>query len=281
VDPEAAEMLQFYLVGYACIRRFYTLRDQDVVSSSSNQRVPPLKPLARKRAAAKALIASINSAADSIYGGLYDPERKSAIQVDGLLTLLGEATALLASSLAASKDRNGSTAAPKRIFTTPQIYALLAAIEDLSSVSSRVFAATEECLCATFREFAGSRPASPRALLKKSMTADSGSNSAFSYSVLGSEMMGKSLISDASGGSASAVMVGKAKGQGRGAGHAKENASDKGWDWRERFTTDGEGGAHDDGDAIDAKAHEILKVLRIGLAEELAWAELDEGASNM
>jgi hypothetical protein len=33
----------------------------------------------------------IGSAADNIYGGLYDPDRDSAVQVDGLLALLGEA----------------------------------------------------------------------------------------------------------------------------------------------------------------------------------------------
>lgn len=52
---------------------------------------PSLRPIARKRAAATALLAVINSAADNIHGGLYDKERASVVPVDGLLALLGEA----------------------------------------------------------------------------------------------------------------------------------------------------------------------------------------------
>ena len=89
VDEEAARILQFYLSGYATLRRFYEIRDEAVELQDGQQ--PRFKPLARRRAAAKALAAVINSAADSIYGGLYDPARDSAVQVDGLLALLGEA----------------------------------------------------------------------------------------------------------------------------------------------------------------------------------------------
>lgn len=52
---------------------------------------PSLRPFARKKAATSALLAVINSAADNIHGGLYDPESEAIVQVDGLLTLLGEA----------------------------------------------------------------------------------------------------------------------------------------------------------------------------------------------
>jgi hypothetical protein len=88
-DEEAASILQFYFSGYATLRRFYETRDE-AVSLPAGQK-PRYKPLARRRAAAQALVAVISSAADSIYGGLYDPDRDSAIQVDGLLALLGEA----------------------------------------------------------------------------------------------------------------------------------------------------------------------------------------------
>lgn len=88
-DEEAASILQFYFSGYATLRRFYETRDE-AVALSQGQR-PRHKPLARRRVAAQALVAVIGSAADSIYGGLYDPERDTAVQVDGLLTLLGEA----------------------------------------------------------------------------------------------------------------------------------------------------------------------------------------------
>ncbi|KIW69856.1 hypothetical protein PV04_02179 [Phialophora macrospora] len=275
VDPEAAEMLQFYLVGYACIRRFYTLRDQDVGGGGYVQPSLNYRPLARKRAAAKALIAAVNSAADSIYGGLYDPERTSAIQVDGLLSLLGEATALLSTrnpSGDTNRGDNRDRTRGKRIFTTLQIYDLLSAIEDLSTVSARVLAATEECLTASLREYAGSRPPSPRALLKKSMS--SGSGSGFSYSVLGSEMLARSMTTDASG---SAVMVKGQNVKGKGNARGMEDASSRGWDWRELFAQQSESGGK--GEVEDVSAREILMVLRMGLAEELAWAELDEGGA--
>ncbi|KIV81342.1 hypothetical protein PV11_03533 [Exophiala sideris] len=240
VDPDAAEMLQFYLVGYACVRRYYALRDEDVLQT----RPSSLRPLARRRAASKALVAAINSAADSIYGGLYDPERQSAIQVDGLLTLLGEATALLASHSPNDKPA----------FTATQIYALLAAIEDLSTVSSRVYDAAEECLRAALRNYYGSQPPSPHAMLKKSMS--SGTNSNFSFSMMGSEMLARSeLTSTGTGGKSagsSGVLVPGAKGD-----------AARGWDWRARFCKD-----------KDVTGHDVVRALRIGLAEELSLVDL-------
>lgn len=89
VNEEAASILQFYLSGYATLRRFYEIRDE-AVELEEGQR-PRFKLLARRRAAAKALAAVISSAADNIYGGLFDPDRDSAVQVDGLMALLGEA----------------------------------------------------------------------------------------------------------------------------------------------------------------------------------------------
>ena len=92
IDEEAANIIQFYFSGYATLRRFYETRDEAI---GLTEGPPRFKPLARRRAAAKALVAVISSAADSIYGGLFDPERDSAIQVDGLLVLMGEALAFI------------------------------------------------------------------------------------------------------------------------------------------------------------------------------------------
>lgn len=89
VDAQAAEMLHTYLSGYASLRRFYELRDEEVALAEGQ--TPKSRPIARKAAAATALISVVNSAADSIHGGLYDAERASIVQVDGLLALLGEA----------------------------------------------------------------------------------------------------------------------------------------------------------------------------------------------
>ena len=235
VDPEAADMLQFYLVGYACMRRFYNLRDEEI-AAAQNKTKPANRPLARRRLAAKALMAAINSAADGIYGGLYDAQRQSAIQVDGLLTLLGEATAFLASP------------SSKPLLTTTQLYALLAAIEDLQTVNPRVYTATEECLQAALRQYHGSQPPSPHAMLKKSMS--SGTNSNFSFSMMGSEMLAGSGTSAGGESVGSAVLIG-------------QDDAERGWDWRTQFKNKSSRGA------------DVLRFLRVGIAKELSVAELD------
>jgi hypothetical protein len=241
-DPEAAEILSFYLSGYACLRKFYNLRDEDIIATTEGRK-PTMRPVARKREAAKALTAVINSAADCIYGGLYDPERQSAIQVDGILTLLGEATTFLAHH-----------AEQKQTFTVDQMYALLAAIEDLQTVNSRVYDATEECLQAALRNWHGSAPPSPHAMLKKSVS--SGTNSNFSFSMVGSEMMARSEETGRSTGGksvgGSGVLV---------AGGTVKNM-ERGWDWRAKFK------------AKEATGADVLKLLRMGIARELSIAEL-------
>jgi len=253
VDPEAAEILQFYLVGYASLRRYYNLRDDEVTAAKAGRK-PTLRPLARKRAAAKALIAVINSAADSIYGGLYDPERQSAIQVDGLFTLLGEATVFLRPDT-------------RSIFSTSQLYALLAAIEDLQTVNGRVYAATEDCLQAALRNYLGSAPPSPHAMLKKSMS--SGTNSNFSFSMMGSEMLastattaGRTNESEGSG-----VLVPSISSSFK--GRRGDTLTPKGWDWRAQFRNQGV-----------TTGQDVLQYLRIEIAKELSVAGLDEGAPS-
>ena len=89
LDPEAASLLSNYLSGYATIRKYYDLRDEEVLLKQGEKSVH--RPMARKRAAANALMVIIASAASSIRGGLYDPEVETVVQVDVLLPLLGEA----------------------------------------------------------------------------------------------------------------------------------------------------------------------------------------------
>lgn len=88
-DQKAARILHLYLTGYATLRKFYDFRDQEHKVKDGEK--PQLRPLARKRASAAALIAVVSSAADNIFGGLYDESRDSVVHVDGLLALLGEA----------------------------------------------------------------------------------------------------------------------------------------------------------------------------------------------
>jgi hypothetical protein len=105
-DVAAAQLLASQLSGYATLRRFYDLRDADAAKDSAEADVErdeeaasrkpgKLRPLARKREAARALMAVIESAADSIRGGLYDPEAQSVVQVDALMSLLCEALPLM------------------------------------------------------------------------------------------------------------------------------------------------------------------------------------------
>ena len=234
-DPQAVDVLQFYLVGYACLRRFYSTRDST-----------PSKPN-HKKPAAKALVAAINSAGDCIYGGLYDSSRQSAIQVDGLLTLLGEATALLA------VHNNGA-----RVFTSEQLYAILAAIEDVQTVNDRVYAALEECFDASLRQSQGSMPPSPHAMLKKSIS--SGTNSNFSFSMMGSEMLAQSSESLEGRSMGSAVLVGTQQDK-----LVDKDDVSRGWDWRSYFKDRHTNGA------------DVLQYLREHLAQELSMANLEEG----
>ena len=89
IDNEAAHLLSIYLSGYATLRKFYDLRDEEVNLKAGQK--PDHRPLARKREAAAALMALIDSASDSVRGGLYDPDADAVVQVDALLALLGEA----------------------------------------------------------------------------------------------------------------------------------------------------------------------------------------------
>ena len=97
-DHEAAQILSKYMSGYATIRRFYNLRDEQHVSSfgiGSYAVANRTGRQGRKQEAAGALIALIKSASDSIRGGLFDPDVDAVLQVDGLLALLGETLPLL------------------------------------------------------------------------------------------------------------------------------------------------------------------------------------------
>lgn len=101
MDPEAAELLQSLFGGYATMRKFYDLRDEEVQLKDGQK--PSLRPLARKTAAAATLLTVIASAADNIQGGLYDEETKAVVQVDGLLALLGEAMVFVDSTYYSSR----------------------------------------------------------------------------------------------------------------------------------------------------------------------------------
>lgn len=266
IDADAAEMLKLYLSGYATLRRFYDLRDAETNLAPGHK--PTLRPLARKREATTALVTVINSAADSIHGGLYDPDRHVVVQVDGLLALLAESLPLLNHQ-------------PQRLLTLPQTYALLKAVEDLQSVSRRVYDQCEECFRSTLANARGERvlvPEAPRALLRKSLSGLTASSGFSMFEMAGSEVwapaqqQGMDVDVDVDvdmqgregekGGrsrsmGSSGVLVDKGKGEREAEAEVK-----RGWDWRV-------------GLKADVKGEDVLAILRLGLAREVARGWLD------
>ncbi|KAJ5464565.1 uncharacterized protein N7458_000251 [Penicillium daleae] len=244
INEEAASILQFYLSGYATLRRFYEIRDE-ALELEEGQR-PRFKPLARRRAAAKALAAVISSAADNIYGSLFDPDRDSAVQVDGLMALLGEALVFVNQ--------------PSPILTVSQQFTILSAIEDLETVTPRVYAQCEECFRSTLLSANPSAshasPPSPRTLLKKSVSALSTST----FSIIGSDMLESARTRSASGSGptsagSSGVLVPRPGDRDGNAG------SVRGWDWRVGLP---EG----------TRGEDVLRMLRLGLARGLSVGAL-------
>ncbi|KAI9043548.1 putative nuclear pore complex subunit Nup85 [Aspergillus affinis] len=245
IDEEAANIIQFYFSGYATLRRFYETRDEGL-----NEGQPPrFKPLARRRAAAKALVAVISSAADSIYGGLFDPECDSAIQVDGLLVLMGEALAFIDPE-------------PTPMFTVDQQFAILSAIEDLETVTPRVYRQCAECFRATLLQYQSLNSGDQsqeeafilppsRELLKKSVTSLAPPST---FSFIGNDMVGSARNRSMSGsGASSGVLIAR---PGDGAG-----SPERGWDWRASLPE-------------DVKGEDVLLMLRLGLARGLSAGAL-------
>ena len=141
-----------------------------------------------------------------------------------------------------------SSAEPKSIWSLRQCFAVLKAIEDLQTVTPRVYAQCEECFRAAIAAFEGrSAPAAPRELLKKSMSS---MTSAGSFSLVGSSM----LDSRTTEGSSSRAPV------------RPEEVKRRGWDWRK-------------GLARDAKGEDVLRILRLGLAKDIARHWITDEAS--
>lgn len=136
IDLEAATLLSSHLSGYATLRRFYELRDQDVNADTSER---PPKPLECRRQAAASLFTVMKSASDCIPGGLFDPEAESVIPVDGLLALFGEALPLLGQK--------------HRIFTEQQVFSLLAILEDFVAAPGRIRENAESLLSASLTAY--------------------------------------------------------------------------------------------------------------------------------
>ncbi|KAL3427134.1 nuclear pore complex subunit Nup85 [Phlyctema vagabunda] len=195
LDVEAAELLHRMLSGYATLRRFYSLRDEEIFVAVGK---PKMGTLARKREAFASLLAVITSSADNIRGGLYDEERGAVVSVDFLLALLGEALVFVNQ--------------PRSFVTASQVELLLKAIEDLQTVGSRINADCNEFFQTVLASTQGLKGSSPTDMLRKSTSNLSGSSS---FSMIGSSMHASQL--QRSIGSSGVLVKGNIK---------------RGWDWR-------------------------------------------------
>lgn len=160
---------------------------------------------------------------------------------------------------------------PNRFFTTEQLRTILAAIEDLQTVTARVYDQCEECLQSALMQHrshndggpsvAGtspndSRSHSPTNLLRKSVSSMSGSFSGFS--LVGSELLESQNRSRGGGVMDSGVLVPRPGSSGVANANVK-----RGWDWREMVRR-------------DVKGEEILRVLRLKLARGLSFGALTD-----
>jgi hypothetical protein len=225
MDGEAAKLLHKMLSGYATLRKFYTLRDEQLDTSKKLSK----GSLARNQEAATALLAVISSSDDNITGGLYDEGRGAVVSVDFLLALLGEAMVFVNQ--------------PSSFITVSQIDTLLKAIEDLQTVGPRVYSACSEFLQTVVASGQGLKGSSPTDMLRKSVSNVSGTSS---FSMVGSSMLASQLKQSMS---SSGVLV-------------KGNIK-RGWDWRR-------------GISASTTGEDVLRILRLGLAKDLAKAWLVE-----
>lgn len=169
-DIEAAQLLGRMLSGYATLRKFYELRDDDRLGTMS-----AAKAQAQRRQTAFALVAVVSSADDNIRGGLYDESRGAVVSEDFLLALLGEATVFVETSPTA--------------ITLDQIDILLKAIEDIETVGPRVFTTCEEFFDLVLSSAQGLKGSTPADLMRKSTGSLGGS----SYVMTGSSMLASQL----------------------------------------------------------------------------------------
>ncbi|TVY82335.1 Nucleoporin [Lachnellula suecica] len=232
MDVPAAELLHKLLSGYATLRKFYNLRDEEVLLPKGAR--PQKGPVARKAEAVNALLAVISSSDDNIRGGLYDEQRGAVVCVDFLLALLGEGMVFVNQ--------------PNPTLSASQIDILLKAIEDLQAVGPRIYGGCTDFLQTVLASAPGLKGSTPSDMLRKSTSNVSGTSS---FSLVGSSMLASQLKQSIGG---SGVMV-------------KGNTK-RGWDWRR-------------GVSAGTSGDDVLRILRLGLAKDLARAWLLEADSGL
>lgn len=137
-------------------------------------------------------------------------------------------------------------------------FTILSAIEDLETVTPRVFAQCEECFRSTLLAHQSSgrsatdgfAPPSPRALLKKSVS----SLSASTFSLIGSDMLESARNGTGPGSVGSSGVLVPHPGD-------KDAGRPRGWDWRVGLPE-------------STKGADVLRMLRLGLAKGLSYGAL-------
>jgi hypothetical protein len=137
---------------------------------------------------------------------------------------------------------------PNFTITASQIGTLLKAVEDIQSVGPRVYSTCCEFLQTVIASGQGLKGSSPADMLRKSTSNISGTSS---FSLVGSSMLASQLKQ--SMGSSGVLVRGNIK---------------RGWDWRQ-------------GISAGTSAEDLLRVLRLGLAKDLAEAWLIEVDSRI
>ncbi|KAI9660761.1 MAG: hypothetical protein M1831_003453 [Alyxoria varia] len=270
LDLRAREHLVKMASGYAALRKFYELRDVDPA------KLPKDKRKTRRVDAAKILVALVQSAGDPIHGGLYDEEVRSAVQVDGLLVLLGETLPFVLDS--PSNSTTTTSLPPSLTFT------LLKSVEDLATipVNSRIRQGAESCLKAALANAHDPSSTSTSDLLKKSMMMSRSGESSSGFSMIGSEMLGSGsddlVMGDADaeedeigasgvlvkrpteGGTSRRRQQEKPSGENAAslaASAIKEGDVKRGWDWRSAMDS-------------EASGEDVIRMVRYGLAQGVA-----------
>ncbi|KAK4159115.1 nucleoporin NUP85 [Cladorrhinum sp. PSN259] len=202
-DMEGAELLGKMLSGYASLRQFYDIRDNESA-------LPNATPHARRQQAATALISVIASSDDNIRGGLFDQTRDGIVSEDFLLALLGEALVFVTDPNN-TNVYHGQLAEP--VITLDQIDIILKAIEDLQAVGERVYTACEEFLQVVLASAPGLKGSTPADLLKTSVGGSG-------MLLAGNSLVASQLQRSLSGGSGAL---------------GKVNVK-RGWDWRSEMS---------------------------------------------
>lgn len=131
-------------------------------------------------------------------------------------------------------------AEPRRILKPAQIFAILRAVEDISSVSESIFSTCEQCLDATMSDARGKPSQSLKSTLRKSTNALTDASR--------SHLLESTVQSSGAGGDAL-----------RRTGQKKGQDVERAWDWRKGLSSTTSG-------------HDVLKIVRVALAREIAAA---------